>query len=114
MITEIVLFDLPKGMTRAEVERNFQESIPRWRGNPDLLRKTMIYSLESGKAGGVYTWNSVERAMTWHDEEFRQRILTLFGSEPSYQYFETPVVVDNASGTVIDRTAKKPMGEAAE
>ncbi len=114
MITEIVLFDLPKGMTRADVERNFRESIPRWRQNPDMLRKNMIYSLESGKAGGVYTWNSVAEAQTWHNEEFRQRILALFGSEPSYQYFETPVIVDNAAGTVIDQTAKKPVGAAAE
>lgn len=114
MITEIVLFDLPKGMTREEVERNFRDSIPRWRANPDMLRKNMIYDLKAGKAGGVYTWNSVAEARTWHNEEFRQRILTLFGAEPSYQYFETPVVVDNAAGTVIDRTARKPADQAAE
>jgi hypothetical protein len=114
MITEIVLFDLPKGMTRAEVERNFRDSIPRWRENPDLLRKNMIYDIEAGKAGGVYTWNSVAEAKRWHGEEFRRRILKLFGSEPTYRYFETPVVVDNAAGEVIDQTAGKRGAQAAE
>ncbi|MGQ0675157.1 MAG: hypothetical protein ACT4N4_03590 [Rhodospirillales bacterium] len=112
MITEIVLFDLPRGMTRAELEKNFRDSIPRWRQNPDLLRKNMIYDLERGKAGGVYTWNSVEEARRWHDEEFRRRILALFGSEPSYQYFETPVVVDSrpeksSTGPPASRPARR-------
>ena len=30
MITEIVLFDLPKGITREEMIAQFRESIPRW------------------------------------------------------------------------------------
>jgi hypothetical protein len=107
VITEIVLFDLPEGMTREEVERNFRDSIPRWRSNPDLVRKNMIYDLAAGKAGGVYTWNSVAKARRWHGEEFRRRIRALFGSEPGYQYFDTPVVVDNAAGTVIDETSGK-------
>jgi len=114
MITEIVLFDLPKGMTREAVERNFRDSIPRWRANPDMLRKNMIYDLKSAKAGGVYTWNSVAEAKRWHDEEFRRRIRALFGSEPTYQYFETPVVVDNAAGKVVDETSGKRGAQAAE
>lgn len=110
MITEIVLFDLPKGMTREQVLKNFHDSIERWRQNPDMLSKNMICDTARGKAGGVYTWNSVADAKRWHGEEFRQRILALFGSEPTYQYFETPVLVDNAAGRVIDDTGSVPRG----
>ncbi len=95
MITEIVLFDLPAGITRERMLAQFRESIPRWRDNPDLLRKHMIFDLARGKGGGVYLWRSVADAKRWHGEAFRQRILAAFGSEPSYQYFDTPVVVDN-------------------
>lgn len=95
MITEVVLFDLPAGITRAAMIAQFRDSIPRWRDNPELLRKHMIFDLERGKGGGIYLWPSVEAAKRAHDEAFRQRILAHFGSEPTYQYFETPVIVDN-------------------
>lgn len=102
MITEIVTFDLPKGMTREQIIANFRDSVPRWRDNPDMIRKHMIFDLENGKAGGVYLWKSVADAKRWHDETFRARVQSLFGSEPSYQYFETPVIVDNAARQVLD------------
>ena len=105
MITEIVLFDLPKGTTRAQMIAQFRESIPRWRDNPDMLRKHMIFDLEHGKGGGVYLWRGVADAKRWHDEAFRQRILAAFGSEPTYQYFDTPVVVDNERRDVFVEAA---------
>lgn len=105
MITEIVLFDLPKGITRADMIAQFRESVPRWRDNPDMIRKHMIFDLASGKGGGVYLWNSVADARRWHGEDFRRRILDAFGSEPHYQYFETPVIVDNAARDVMIEAA---------
>jgi hypothetical protein len=105
MITEIVLFDLPKGITREAMLAQFRDSVPRWRDNPDMIRKHMIFDLKSGKGGGVYLWNSVEDAKRWHNEEFRQRILQAFGSEPACQYFDTPVIVDNAARDVMIEAA---------
>lgn len=106
MITEIVLFDLPKGMTRERMLAQFQDSIPRWRDNPEMLRKHMVFDLANGKGGGVYLWPSVEAAKRGHDEAFRQRILAHFGSEPTYQYFETPVIVDNERRNVFVEAAE--------
>jgi hypothetical protein len=102
VITEIVTFNLPKGMTRDQILAQFRDSIPRWRDNPDMIRKHMIFDLEHGKAGGVYLWHSVADAKRWHDETFRARVKAAFGSEPSYQYFETPVIVDNDARRVLD------------
>ena len=78
----------------------FQSSIPRWRDEPALLRKHMIFDLERRKGGGIYLWPSIAAAKRAHDDAFRQRILAHFGTEPSYQYFETPVIVDNEHGDV--------------
>ena len=105
MITEIVMFDLPKGTTRETMIAQFRDSVPRWEQNPDLIRKYMVFDLASGKGGGVYLWKSAEDAQRWHGEDFRQRVLAAFGSEPSYQYFETPVIVDNATHAVMIEAA---------
>ena len=70
MITEIVLFDLPKGITREAMIAQFRDSVPRWQQNPDMIRKHMVFDLASGKGGGVYLWNCVEDAQRWHDDEF--------------------------------------------
>ena len=106
MITEIVLFDLPAGTTRERMIAQFRDAIPRWSQNPDMIRKHMIFDLERRKGGGVYLWNSVIDARRWHNEEFRQRVLAAFGSEPTYQYFETPVIVDNAARDVFVEAAE--------
>lgn len=42
MITEIIVFDLPEGMTREEVVANYRRSAPDWRANPDLIRKNYL------------------------------------------------------------------------
>lgn len=106
MITEIVLFDLPAGTTRAAMIAQFTDSIPRWRDNPELLRKHMIFDLERRKGGGIYLWPSIEAAQRAHDEAFRRRILAHFGSEPAYQYFDTPVIVDNERHVVQAEAAE--------
>lgn len=36
MITEVVTFKLPQGMTREDVVAAFRKSAPTWRANPDL------------------------------------------------------------------------------
>ena len=101
MITEIVLFDLPEGTTRDQMLVQFRDAIPRWSRNPDMIRKHMIFDLDRRKGGGVYLWHSVADAKRWHNEEFRQRVQATFGSEPTYQYFDTPVIVDNTTNVAM-------------
>jgi hypothetical protein len=47
MITELVLFALPEGMTREQVTAFFQQNAPKWRANPDLIRKNYLYDPEA-------------------------------------------------------------------
>ncbi len=42
MITEVITFGIPGGMTREEVVANFRRSAPGWRANPDLLRRPAL------------------------------------------------------------------------
>jgi len=102
MISELVSFALPAGLTRDEVIEGMREVAPNWRRNPDLIRKTFLYDAQAGETGALYLWPNREAAERAHDEAWRARIRAKYGNEPSIRYFETPLVVDNALGAIID------------
>mgnify|MGYP001766838837 CR=1 FL=1 len=102
MITEIITFGIPDGMTRGEVVANYRRSAPTWRANPDLIRKNYLYAEATRRAGGVYLWRSMEAAWLARDARWLERVRRTYGNEPMVQYFETPLVADNALGATID------------
>lgn len=102
MITEIITFGIPDGMTREQVVANYRRSASSWRANPDLIRKSYLYDAESRRAGGVYLWRTMDAARRARNEAWLERVRTTYGGEPVMQYFETPLVADNALGETID------------
>jgi len=102
VITEIITFRLPEGMTREEVMANYRRSAPAWRANPDLIRKNYLYDAGSRRGGGVYLWRNIEAARRARDAAWLERVRRNYGSEPVVQYFETPIVADNAMGRTIE------------
>lgn len=100
MITEIVTFKLPEGMTHKDVMANFEKTASKWKANPDLIRKNYLVDAKNGVAGGVYLWKERAHAEKWHGEAFRNMVKEVYGSEPEIQFFETPIVVDNAAGAM--------------
>lgn len=97
MITEIVNFDLPEGMTRDQAVALFEKSVSRWQANERLVRKYYLYDGEAGIGGGVYLWPSVEDARAAHDAAWVAMAEEMYGSRPSFRYFETPLIVDNTA-----------------
>ena len=95
MITEIVLFKLPAGMTREQYTTKARESAPVWGANPDLIRKNYLFDAERWYGGGAYTWKSVADAQKWHGDAFKKRVKELYGSDPTFTYYDTPILVDN-------------------
>lgn len=106
MITEYVLFKLPPDLSREEVVRGMHEVAPRWQREPGLIRKTFIYDAEAGHAGAFYLWQRRADAERAHDEAWRQQLRSRYGSDPAVQYFETPLVVDNALGRLIEEAPR--------
>jgi len=100
MITEIVTFKLPSEMTREDVVANFEKTAPNWKANPDLIRKNYLVDVKIGMAGGVYLWKERGHAEKWHGEAFRNKVKEIYGSEPEIRFFDTPIIVDNATGAV--------------
>jgi hypothetical protein len=101
MITEIVTFKLPEGMTYEDVVANFEKTAPNWKANPDLIRKNYLVDAHNGVAGGVYLWKERAHAEKWHGEAFRKKVLEVYGSEPEIRFFETPIVVDNVADAIV-------------
>ena len=96
MITEIVTFDLPEGMSRDEAVSLFEKSVPRWEANGALVRKYYLYDGVDGVGGGVYLWPSVEDAKAAHDAAWCAMAEKMYGAKPNFRYFETPLIVDNS------------------
>ena len=107
MITEYVLFDVPKSMTREQLVAGMRAVAPKWRANPDLIRKTFVYDPEQNQTGAFYLWKTKAAALQAHGEDWRRSVLDTFGSVPVIRFFQTPLVVDNAMQETI---AEIPRG----
>ena len=100
MITAIVYFKLPNGMSREEIISKFEQTAQRWRDNQDLIRKNYLIDLDIGIAGGVYLWKEKMHAKIWLGAEFRKMVKDNYGEEPTFQFFETPIIVDKTAGGI--------------
>jgi hypothetical protein len=106
MITAIVNFGLPDGISRDEVAAMFEASAERYSKVPGLIRKYYLYSEEQRIGGGAYLWESREAADALYDAEWRATIAARFGDEPRITYFDTPVIVDNLAGSISAAAAE--------
>ena len=64
-----------------------------------LVRKYYLLS-EDGRTGGVYLFDSREDAERFYDAAWRAGNRERLGAEPSIEYFESPVIVDNDAGAI--------------
>ena len=101
MITALVQFKLPKPITCEKAREVFSGTAPKYREVCGLIRKYYVLSKDGTTAGGVYLWESQEDAERLYTDEWRKFIQEKYGTEPSVVFFESPVVVDNAAGTII-------------
>ena len=105
MITEIVSWQLPQEMSREDTVAKYRLSVPTWQANPHLIHEAFLFDQATRRAGGVYLWKNIEAAKQAHGPAFHERIRSVFGAQPEFQYFETPIVIDNTAKQVIDEAA---------
>jgi hypothetical protein len=104
MITAVVQFDLSKPVTAEEAARMFEQSAPKFKNVPGLVRKYFLRSEDGRKAGGVYLWENKAAAEKVYSGEWIERVRALYG-EPQIQWFDTPIIVDNQAGGEITKAA---------
>jgi hypothetical protein len=95
MITAIVRFPLPQDLSPEDVKRAYEYSAPQFREAPGLVRKYYLHGADQ-TGGGVYLWRSREAADAMYSDAWRQRIAERFGTPPTIEYFDTPLIIDNA------------------
>ena len=100
MIIVKVTFQIPKDLDLPTLMGKFEETAPMCRDTKGLIRKNYICDLDKSIGGGIYCFEARENADEWFDEE-RIEWLTNRFSKPDIEYFENPVIVDNAAGEII-------------
>jgi len=99
MITAIVRFQMPEGTTLEDATKLFEASADKYRGLDGLVRKYYLYG-EGAAAGGAYLWESREAADRLYTSEWKAMMQERYGVEPTVEYFDSPVIVDNAADRV--------------
>jgi len=101
MITSITRFQLPTGVPTEAIKKGFLEVAPRFKQPPGLVRKYFLISEDGKTGGGVYLWRSMEQARAFSEGVLRQMIKDKFKVEPSIDYYDAPVIVDNLTSEII-------------
>lgn len=102
MITALVQFKLPERMTVEQARAVFASTAPRYLQMQGLVRKHYLLSEDGLTAGGVYLWQTRADAERVYDDAWREFIRGKYQTDPVVSYFDTPVMVDNVAGQVID------------
>lgn len=96
MITAIVRFKLPESVKLADAEKLFRSSAPKYDGLAGLVRKYYIFDEATHTGGGIYLWESRAAADKVYDAAWKTMITEHYGAAPEINFFESPVIVDNA------------------
>ena len=96
MIAALVLFKTDGALTLDEAASRFNTTAPNYRGRDGLHSKAYIYAEDGSKLGGFYIFDSRDAAEALYTDAWRARATELYGVEPTVQYFEVPVLIENA------------------
>ncbi|MFT5115566.1 MAG: hypothetical protein ACI8P9_004917 [Parasphingorhabdus sp.] len=102
MITALLQTRLPEPVTEQQALEMFRKTAPNYQGKPGLIRKYYLLTEDRHSVGGVYLWESREQAEQVYTDEWREYVKATFGDYPSLTYFDTPIVVDNPTGQIIE------------
>jgi hypothetical protein len=100
MITSITRFQLPPGVPTETIKKGFLEVAPKFKHPSGLLRKYFLISEDGKTGGGVYLWKSMDEARSFSEGMLRPMIKDKFQAEPSIEYYDAPVIVDNVTSEI--------------
>jgi hypothetical protein len=95
MIVAIVTFQMPEATTAADMSAGFQAAVPMFQSVAGLLTKYFFVSEDGHRAGGIYVWASRADADRLYNGEWRPFVEKKFGSIPTIDFLDSPVMVDN-------------------
>jgi hypothetical protein len=102
MIVELVTFRAPPGAGWDDILADARATVPRWRANPDLVRKHYLLGEDGAECAGLYIWPSRAAAEAAHDAAWRAGVARRTGAAPTLRYFDLQMILDNEAGTVTE------------
>jgi len=100
MIVAIVSFKLSLPRTLEDMKQVFQSTAPKYLNLSGLLRKNYFLTEDGMRAGGIYVWESKERAQQFYSPEWQSFVAGKYGAPPEILYVDSPVMVDNIAGAI--------------
>lgn len=101
MIFVFVSFKPRAGRSPDEMRAVLRATAPKYRTIPGLIRKYFIGSVETGRAGGAYEWETREQAEAYHNEAWKRAIVETYGDDLTVEYFNQAAVADNDAGKIV-------------
>lgn len=95
MVVAIVTFQMPRATTAEEMAAAFQAAVPMFQSVAGLVTKYFYVSEDGRRAGGIYVWESRADADRLYNGGWRPFVEKKFGSPPSIDFLNSPVMVDN-------------------
>lgn len=102
MIVELVTFKAPPGADWDAILSDARATVPRWRANPQLMRKHYLLSEDGQECAGLYIWPTRQAAEAAHDAAWRAGVEKRTGAPPTIRYFGLQMLLDNEAGTVTE------------
>lgn len=101
MVTVIVKYKTPKSYTREEISAMLQYGAENmFKGMPHLYSKQFCFDVDSSDGLSVYLWDSRASAEAFSATSSWRRFDKAWGN-PTIEYHDTIVTVDNRAGDVL-------------
>jgi hypothetical protein len=94
MIGALVTFG-EDGPDRERAAKVAAEARAGFEGMPGLRTKAFLYDEAAGRATNFYLWQSEDAARAFFTDALRDRVIELYGAQPTINFVEVLELVDN-------------------
>ena len=95
-VVAVVTFPAPPPRSPAETRTLLEQAGPEYTRIPGLRRK--YFMMGEGEAGGVYEWDSRERADAFSNDEWYATMTESYGARPTVRIYDSPAIADGNAG----------------
>ena len=88
-----------------EFIKKMAATTPKYEGLAGLVRKYYVMTEDSSQAGGIYLWESKDKAEAWYNDDWKKYMTEAWGEAPLLEYLDCPIVVDNELSKVVSKDA---------
>ena len=97
----IVQIPLSEALSSEDARRMAEETAPKYKQAPGLVRKYFVRG-ESGMSwGGVYLWETREDGEAVFTEAWHDRVVDTYGNPPDIAWLDCALVLDNRHDEII-------------